>query len=63
MKSYAIEITEINNPKIGQGEAPAEYFPPPMNVMQMLGYKDSKKKSGWIKALKKNSRLSLKGEL
>ena len=53
MKAYATEVVEPNNPKLGQGEDPAEYFPPPMNVMQMLRYKDGKKKTAWLKALKK----------
>jgi hypothetical protein len=53
MKAYAVKITEPNNPKLGQGKDPAEYFPPPMNAMQMLRYKDLKKNTGWIKALKK----------
>jgi hypothetical protein len=52
-KAYAMEVTEPTNPKLGQGEDPAEYFPPPMNVMQMLIYKDNKKKTGWTKALNK----------
>jgi hypothetical protein len=48
-----VEVTEPNNPKLGHGKDPAEYFPPPMNVMQMLRYNDLKNKTGWIKALKK----------
>jgi hypothetical protein len=48
-----VEVIEPKNPKHVQGEDPAEYFPPPMNVMQILRYKDLKKKIGWIKALKK----------
>jgi hypothetical protein len=53
VKAYAVEVAEPNNPKVGQGEDSAMYFSPPTNVMQMLRCKDPKKKSGWIKALKK----------
>jgi hypothetical protein len=53
MKAYAVEITEPNNPKLGQGEDAALCFPPPTNVMHMLRYNDPMKKNGWIKAFKK----------
>jgi hypothetical protein len=46
-------LTDLNNPKLGQGEDPALYFPLPTHIVQMLRYKNPKKKSGWIKALKK----------
>jgi hypothetical protein len=54
MKAYAVEVTDPNNPKLGQGEDPAMYFPPQTNVTQILRYKDPTKKIGWIKALKKD---------
>jgi hypothetical protein len=54
MKSYAVEVTEPNNPKCGQEKDPALYFTPTKNAMQILRYKDPKKESGWIKALKKD---------
>lgn len=53
MKAYAVEVADPNNPKLGQGKDPATYFPPPTNVIQVIRYKDAKKKSGWLKALKK----------
>jgi hypothetical protein len=46
MKSYTVEVTDPSNPNLGQGDSPALYFPPPKIIMQMLRYKDHKKKSG-----------------
>jgi hypothetical protein len=53
MKAYAFELTEPNNSKLSQGEDTALYFPPPPNVMQMLKYKEPKKKRWRIKSLNK----------
>jgi hypothetical protein len=53
METYAVEVTEPNNSKLGQGKYPALYLPPSTNVMQILTYNDPKNKSGWIKALPK----------
>jgi hypothetical protein len=53
-KAYTVEVTESNNPPLDQLEDPALYFPPTTHIMKMIRYNDPKKKSGWIKALKKD---------
>jgi hypothetical protein len=36
MELCAVEVTEVNNPNLGQCEDPAIYFPPSTNGMQMF---------------------------
>jgi hypothetical protein len=59
MKAYTVKVTGPNNPKLGQGENPAPYFPPSTHVMKMLRYKNPKKKLDGLRHSRKISRPSL----
>jgi hypothetical protein len=53
MKKICTQSHRANIPKLGQGEDPALYFPPPTKVIHMSRYKDPTNTCGWIKARKK----------